>query len=177
MLTKTFLIIISAVLFLNFSGCGSEEPPDAVNTADNGSNSAPSPAAANDDPLGGIEKTPTPAEKVEAVTLKPVVAAYCDAMRKRDEAGLRKVYSAATIRSFEASMREEGVSSLAEYLSTEPVGEKCDVVNERIQGNLGEALVTTETYPNGIMIKFVKEGGEWKMTNQSSDFDAVRRDS
>lgn len=177
MLTKTFLIIISAALFLNFSGCGSEEPPDAVNTADNGSNSAPSPGAANDDPLGGIEKTPTPAEKVEAVTLKPVVAAYCDAMRKKDEAGLRKVYSAATIRSFEASMREEGATSLAEYLSTEPVGEKCEVVNERIQGNLGEALVTTETYPNGIMIKFVKEGGEWKMTNQSSDFDAVRKDS
>ncbi|QQS41206.1 MAG: hypothetical protein IPM63_17885 [Acidobacteriota bacterium] len=177
MLAKTFFFIISAALFLNFSGCGSEESPSDRNTADNVSNAASPSNALDDDPLGGIEKTPTPAEKVEAVTLKPVVAAYCDAMRKKDEAGLRKVYSAATIRSFEASMREEGVSSLAEYLSTEPVGAKCEVVNERIQGNLGEALVTTETYPNGIMIKFVKEGGEWKMTNQSSDFDAVRKDS
>lgn len=177
MLAKTLLLFISAALFLNFSACGSDEEPPAGNTSVNDSNAASPSNAANEDPLGGIERTPTPAEKVEAVTLKPVVAAYCEAMRKKDEAGLRKVYSAATIRSFEANMREEGVPSIADYLASEPVGEKCEVVNERIQGNLGEALVTTETYPNGIMIKFVKEGGEWKMTNQSSDFDAVRKDS
>lgn len=174
MLAKTLPIIISAALFLNFSGCGSEEVPPAGNASDNGSSAASPSNDVAEDPLGGIERTPTPAEKVEAVTLKPVVAAYCEAMRKKDEAGLRKVYSAATIRSFEANMKEEGKSSLADYLSTEPVGAKCEVVNERIQGNVGEALVTTETYPNGIMIKFVKEGGEWKMTNQSADFDAVK---
>ncbi|HUF02864.1 MAG TPA: hypothetical protein VMM38_01680 [Aridibacter sp.] len=177
MLPKTFLIIISAALFLNFSGCGSQKEPSNGSSPENGSNAASPSNAVNEDPLGGIEKTPAPAEKVEAVTLKPVVAAYCDAMRKKDEAGLRKVYSAATIRSFEESMREERFASLAEYLSTEPVGAKCEVVNERIQGNVGEATVITETYPNGIAIKFVKEAGEWKMTNQSSDFEEVRKGS
>lgn len=177
MLAKTCLLIISAAMIANFSACGSDEAPSANNGAGNASTNASPANTVNEDPLGGIEKTPTPAERVEAVTLKPVVAAYCEAMRKKDEAGLRRVYSTATIRSFEASMREEGARSLAEYLSTEPVGSKCEVVNERIQGNVGEALVTTETYPNGIMIKFVKEGGEWKMTNQSSDFDSVRKGS
>ncbi len=176
MLAKTGLIFIVTTLLIGCSACGSESGENA------GSNStasaSPSASAANiDDPFNEIEKTPTPEKKVEAVTLKPVVVAYCEAMRKMDEAGLRKVYSAATIRSFESDMREEGIQSIAEYLKNEPVGDKCEVVNERIQGSVGEALVTTKTYPNGIMIKFVKEGGEWKMTNQSSDFDAVRKGS
>jgi hypothetical protein len=161
---------LSAIFLI--SGCGpSEESGSNVNSE----SERPSPSAApSEDALGGIEKTPTPAQKVEAVTLKPVVDAFCNAMRKRDEAGLRKVYSQATLRSFEADMRADGIDSLSELLSTEPVGDKCEVVNERIQGNLGEALVITKTYPNGVMIKFVKENNDWKMTNQSSDFDAVR---
>lgn len=177
MLAKRALLIITAAIVIGIAGCGGD---GVENTAANEAENANAASQANDaanDPFNEIESTPTPEEKVEAVTLKPVVAAYCEAMRKKDEAGLRKVYSAATIRSFEADMRAEGVSSLAQYLSTEPVGNRCEVVNERIQGNVGEALVSTETYPNGIMIKFVNEGGNWKMTNQSSDFDAVRKGS
>lgn len=175
MLAKRATLIIIAAVVLGIAGCGGD---GAGNTAADGAEKANTAAPSNDagnDPFNEIETTPTPEEKVEAVTLKPVVAAYCEAMRKKDEAGLRKVYSAATIRGFEADMKAEGISSIAAYLSTEPVGNRCEVVNERIQGNVGEALVSTETYPNGIMIKFVKEGGEWKMTNQSSDFDAVRK--
>lgn len=150
--------------------------------SESGTNSVPetsdsSPAANTEanDPFNEITATPAPAEKVEAATLKPVVSAFCEAMRSKNEAGLRKVYSRATIRSFEEDMRADGVTSLWEFLSSEPVGEKCAVVNERIQGEVGEALVSTQTYPNGVMIKFVKEDGEWKMTNQSSDFDTVRK--
>ena len=145
------------------------------NSNSEASNSAPAGNSEANDPFNEITATPAPAEKVEAATLRPVVSAYCDAMRAKNEAGLRKVYSRATIRSFEEDMRADGVTSLVEFLSSEPVGEKCEVVNERIQGDVGEALVSTQTYPNGVMIKFVKEGGEWKMTNQSSDFDSVRK--
>lgn len=167
----TAAAFLSAVLMM--SACGPSE--ESENTSNAGKES-PSPSAAqSEDPLGGIEKTPTPAEKVEAVTLKPVVQAFCDAMRKGDDAGLRKVYSQATLRDLDADMRADGVATLTEFLAGEPVGDKCEVANERIQANVGEALVITKTYPNGIMIKFVKENGEWKMTNQSSDFDAVRK--
>ncbi|REJ77810.1 MAG: hypothetical protein DWQ47_15720 [Acidobacteria bacterium] len=174
MLAKTAFFFIVPALIFHFSGCGSGD--DAANSA-NGSNAANASPAVNEaptDPLGGIEKTPTPAEKIEAVTLKPVVDAFCSAMKRRDEAALRRVYSRATIQSFERDMQKEGTTSLVEFLSDEPVGNRCEVVNERIQGNVGEAMVTTQTYPNGIMIKFVKEGAEWKLTNQSSDFDAVQ---
>lgn len=172
MALKLLSFFITAFLLLS-SGCGTSESPST--NSENNSAASASPEDNTYDPFGEIEKTPTPEKTVEAVTLKSVVTAYCEAMRKKDDAGLRKVYSAASVRSFEANMRTEGVPSLAEYLSIEPVGNKCEVVNERIQGDVGEALVSTESYPNGIMIKFVKEGGEWKMTNQSSDFDAVRK--
>jgi hypothetical protein len=161
---------LTALLLI--SGCGPSQDPSSN---DSPANTDPAVSATPSDELGGIEKTPAPAEKVEAVTLGPVVEAFCDAMRKKDEAGLRRVYSKATLRSFEADMRADGISTLVEFLSNEPVGDKCAVVNERIQGDVGEALVSTKTYPNGIMLKFVKEDNEWKMTNQSSDFDAVRK--
>lgn len=118
----------------------------------------------------------TPAPTVEAVTLKPLIAAFCKARRENNEAELRKLYSAATLRNLAAEARSEGKTSISEYLESEPVGSDCRVVNERIIGDTGEATVITETYPapNGIRWTFVKEGGKWKLTDQSSDFEKVR---
>lgn len=173
MLAKTAVFIIVSGLFLGFSGCGGGDgSAPGANEVNNSGAASPS-NSATPEPIGNIEKTPEPQKSEEAVTLKPVVEAYCDAMRKKDDAALRKVYSRASLASFDSEMRKEGIRSLAEYLSIEPVGNKCDVVNERIQGSVGEALVITKSYPNGIPIKFVKEGSEWKMTNQSSDFESV----
>ena len=46
--------------------------------------------------------------------------------------------------------------------------------NEQIEGNTGVAEVRTEGMPNGARIKFVKENGEWKVTNESPDIKAVQ---
>ena len=181
-----FIILFAATL----TGCSSCEnnpgentnkaPANSVNINENtvnanGNSDDASSSANTNDPFGDIETVEMPTAKEEAVTLKPLIETYCDAMRKGDDAALRKVFSAATIKSFEADMREEGTSSLAEFLSFEKVGNKCEVFNERIQGNVGEATVLTETYPKGVTLKFVKEGGDWKMTNQSADFDRVNK--
>jgi hypothetical protein len=122
--------------------------------------------------------TPTPvATKEAAVTLRPLVEKFCKARKDKDEAALRKLYSAATLRVLIADAAAEGKRSLVEYLASEPVGDKCTVFNERIVGNTGEATFSTETYPNGIKWTFVKENGEWKFTDQSSDFKKVKQDS
>ncbi len=123
------------------------------------------------------KKTPPPKTVNKAETIKPVVKAYCDAIRTKDNAALTKVYSKATLRQLQRDMREDGAKSIVEYLSSEPVGNNCAVRNEKINGNTAVALVTTKTYPNGIELKFVKENGSWKMTDQSSDFDAVGKPS
>ena len=53
----------------------------------------------------------------------------------------------------------------------EPVPNKpFEVRNETVQGDTAVAEMSSEQYPNGIKIKFVKENGEWKMTNESPEF-------
>jgi len=162
-----------------FSVCGGAEEtnknldkstPEVVNTAPSVVPSKP----------GALEKdvvTPTPVATVEAVTLKPLIAEFCKARQNKDEAALRKLYSAATLKNLIAETRAEGKRSITEYLEIEPVGDNCSVVNERIVGKTGEATVITESYPKGVRWTFVKEGGDWKLTDQSSDFDKVKQDA
>ncbi len=171
-----FFTLIFAVSIL-LVGCPSSEKPKSTgnkNSSPSNKQTAKSPSSNSNNPLK-VKKTPTPEALNTADTIKPVVKTYCDAMRKKDDSALRKIYSRASLAQLQKDMREEGTKSLAEYLSSEPVGNKCDVRNEKIAGNTAVASVTTETYPNGVQLKFVKENGKWKMTTQSVDLDSVRK--
>ncbi|NNE97589.1 MAG: hypothetical protein HKN25_01075 [Pyrinomonadaceae bacterium] len=167
-----FALAASTLLFSCSGGEQDKKPEENKEVTANKSNEK---SKGNSNVPAGTSRTPTPETVNQAETVKPVVEAYCIAMQKRDESSLRKIYSSASLRQLDADMRADGVRSLTEYLSNEPVGNKCSVRNEKIAGNAAIALVTTQTYPNGIQWKFIKEKGEWKMTNQSSDFDAVRK--
>ena len=188
-----FILIISIV----FAGCASCEEQTPVNKNTNSTpktnQKTPKPDDTNqnvnnkentnetntDKPKGtdstfdDLPSVPKDTKQVEAVTLKPTLLAYCDAMRKKDEEGLRKVFSAATLKSFEKDMKDDGIKTLVEFLENESVDTKCELVNETIQGLTGEAKVITDTYPVGTQFKFVKENNEWKLTNESSDVDQV----
>ncbi len=172
---KNFAFILTFSIVL--AGCFGEEPKKEPKPEGNPTPAArPSERPADDNNPIKVE-TPTPRTKeTKAETLEPVVKAYCTAINDGDDVALQKVYSRASWKALSTAASKEGVKSVAKYMgSTEPVGKACRVVNERIQGKLAEALVITDTYPNGVPLKFVKEGGSWKMTNQSSDFDAVRK--
>jgi Putative lumazine-binding len=164
--------VLSAVVLI-FSGCsGNSTPPNTV------SNTAPAANNAVSNSNNPLAASPTP--KVETVnkgeTLAPVVKAYCDAMTNKDDAALRKVYSQDTLKYFEGEMKADKKKSLIEYLSeTDHVSNiLCEIRNEKIEGNTAIAELRTESYPNGIKIKFVKENNEWKFTNVSPEFDAVK---
>lgn len=158
-------IFFSAILiFAVFSAaCSQSETTVNTNTLSiNVANTAVDPLATN--------KTPEVTTENRAETLAPLVTAYCDAMRKKDEAALRKVYSKETLKVYEADMKTDNIKTLTEYLENEPVGNKpCETRNEKISGNAAVANVKNESYPNGIDIKFVKEDGEWKLTNESPE--------
>lgn len=116
------------------------------------------------------EKTPV-IETVlnNAPTLTPVFKAYCEAWKKNDEAALRKVYSADTIKFFEETMKEDKFKSkkITEFLQDERVtGDLCEVINEEITGDRALGKIKTTAMPGGVTIEFVKENGEWKMTNK-----------
>ncbi len=175
-----FIFIFALALCL--TGCFSDEATknskketNSSNQNTNGSNTA---NGNTKNPLETTVANTAPKELKEAVTLKPVVDAYCAAINSGDDTALKNIYSQASWNALSADARSEGQRSVAKYLGdSEPTGSKCQVVNERMSDNVAEAIVITQTYPKGVPLKFVKEGGKWKMTNQSSDFDAVRKSS
>lgn len=161
------LIAISSVVFA--AGCGGTEPANNANAKPtNAGNTAPSNV---NNPLAAT--TPTPASTLNAApTLLPVFKAYCAAMEKKDEAAIRKVYAAETLADFEKVMKEDGLKSLNELLSTDQVTTAlCEIRNEVITGDTAVAEVKTAGMPNGGKIVFVKEGGEWKLTNRVPGFE------
>lgn len=98
--------------------------------------------------------------------------AYYEALKTKNEEALRKVYSKQTLASLETDAKEEGKKSLVEFLTDiEPVpAQPFEVRNEQITGDIAIAEIRGGAYPNGIKVKFVKENGEWKMTNESPEF-------
>ena len=121
--------------------------------------------------------TPTPSQTTNnAPTVAPVAKAYCLAIEKGDETAIRKIYSSDSIKDFETQMKEEGAKSLIEFLrSTDKVSSKlCEVRNEVVTGDTIVAEFKTESMPNGAQVVFVKEGGEWKITNQSPELKSVK---
>ena len=166
-------ILLFFTIFL--IGCGTSETP--TNTANTKPVNANTPTTANADNPLNTTKTPEAATTNNAPTLTPVVQNYYEALKKKDDAGLRKVYSQETLKSLEADMKSEGAKSLVEFITElEPVPDTPFTVrNEQIQGDTATAEMRGGSYPNGIKIKFVKENGEWKMTNESPDIQSVKQ--
>lgn len=152
-------------------GCGAG-PSSPVNTVNVNANVL---KANTNNPLAVA--TPTPEQTTNnAPTLTPVFKAYCDAMVKKDEAGLRKVYSSDTIKNFESQMKAGGIKTLLKFLEDDQIsGKICEVRNEQITGDKAIAEIRTDIYPNGFKVIFVKENGEWKLTNQYPSFESVTK--
>lgn len=159
MRSRAIILAALTVLSLGLSGCGG--PPTS------NSNSANKPANNANNPLE--TKTPAPEQTTNnAPTLTPVFKAYCEAKVKNDEAGLRKVYASETIKLFESQMKEDKIKTLVKFLETDEItGKICEVRNEQITGDTAVAEIRADPYPNGLKVVFVKENGEWKMTNKS----------
>ena len=163
------LIITSAVLLLSvlFAACGGSAEPSNTNASTANANAnRPANATNKENPLAA--QTPTPeATANNAPTLGPVYKAYCAAWEKKDDKALRTIYSSDTIRDFEQKMKEDNIRSLAEFLSDDNASTSlCEARNEKITGDTATAEVRTKGYPNGITVVFVKENGEWKLTNR-----------
>lgn len=168
------LLILTVIL----TGCPSAPTPSNAPANAPGTNTAVNAPTNNNSTISTSPAKTPEATTNAAPTLKPVFTAYCDAMTKKDDAALRKVFSAATIKKMEVDMKEEKAKSLADYLAADGVSNKlCEVTNEKIDGDVGVALVKTEGAPNGFKIKFIKENGEWKLTTDIPDFEEVKQAS
>ena len=166
MRTRIVLTLAIGMSSVAFSACGG---PPANPVGGNANTNAMRPNTNN--PLDTVKK-PVEEVKNNAPTLSPLFKSYCEAWSKNDEAGLRKIYSQDTLKFFESQMKLDKIKSLIKYLEEDKVtGNLCEVINEKIEGDRAVARIRFDKYPNGIPVVFLKENGEWKMTNQSPDLD------
>lgn len=112
----------------------------------------------------------------DAPTLGPVVRAYYEALKKKDDALLKSVISQAVLRQLETDMKAEKKTGLAAYAAEsdiQPVN-GIEVRNEKIEGDKGTAELKGGTYVSWIAVGFVKEDGKWKMSNESPEIEGVK---
>lgn len=57
------------------------------------------------------------------------------------------------------------------FLENDKIEKICEIRNEKITGDSAVAEIRADWCPNGVKIVFVKENGEWKITNGSPDLD------
>ncbi len=162
---KTILLTFVIGLGIVMAGCGGTDV--SVNVANTAANTNVYTPATN---AGlGTTKKPEAATANNAQTLAPIVHAYYDALKKKDDAAVRKVMQSEFIRSVEKDMKDEKKSNLAAYLAeTDQIPEKgMEVRNEKIDGDRGVAEVRGGVYVNWTPTVFVKEGGVWKISNEA----------
>lgn len=128
--------------------------------------------------IGGIPTTKkdTGPTTNDAPTLGPVVRAYYEALKKKDDAMLRAALSQAMIKQLEGDMKAEKKTGLAAYaaeLDIQPVN-GIEVRNEKIDGDKATAELKGGSYVNWSSIGFVKEDGKWKMSNESPEIEGVK---
>jgi len=161
-----FFILISTGV-ISLTGCAgpTQTPANSNVNSDLKANSNSSVNA-----FEGVKKTEE-SKNNDAQAVAPVVRAYYEALKKKDEAGLRKIYSQAALKELEAAMKDEGQKSLVDYIgSSEPAGEKpFEVRNEKIEGDTAIAELKGGSYAAWIKWKFVKENGEWKLAPPSEN--------
>jgi len=169
-------VLITAFTIFTFAGCGGGGANNTANVGNTSVNSVNTANTANANSPLATTRTPEAATTNNAPTLAPVVQAYYDALKKKDNAAMKKVLSAEMIKSLEADAKDDKKSSMIESMAAnEAVPAKpVEVRNEKIEGDKASAELKGGVYINWTKLNFVKEGGAWKFTNQFDDFDSVK---
>ena len=164
---RYFLFITILFFIFVFSNCGGNPAPTNNSNSNSVGNSTPNTAKS---PTNSGIPTPVPSASASttnnAPTLTPVVQGFYEALKKKDEAGVKKYLSAAALKYYEDEGKTEKKTWLV-FLSedNDPIDEKREVRNEKIEGD--NALAELKGGNLGVWVKFVfiKENGEWKFAS------------
>ena len=154
-----FILIFSTLLI----SCGGS-PTTTSNTNSTAGNKAP--VKTNSNSPVSTTKTPEPPKTNEGATLAPIVQAYYDALKRKDEAAAKKMLSAAALKYYEDAAKLEKTTWFAYVLEdSHPVEEKREVRNEAISGERGVVEIKGGNLGVFTKVVFVKEVGEWKFAS------------
>lgn len=177
MKTKFYLLILSLVISITFAACGgssTETPANRTNAntgAANASNTGTTSAISNTS--DGIRKPDAPTAN-DAPTLKPVVLAYFEALRKKDDAAVIDLLTEEHVRKIRQDLKERNRTDLAAFLAeTENLDATIDVRNEEISGDRAFVEVKGGVWVNWTSFGLRKENGKWKLSGESKDIQKV----
>lgn len=159
------LFFTAIFIFSLFSlGCPSPTAPTNTNTT-NSANANTTKTNSNNNPFNTV-KNAEAATTNNAPTIAPIIQAYFDALKKKDEAGVKKHLSASAIKYYEDEAKAEKKTWFAYLLEfEEPLDEKREARNEKIDGDGATAELKGGSLGVWTPTKFVKENGEWKFAS------------
>jgi len=177
---RNLLVLSSAVFVISImlSGCGNSPANTPVNNSKANAVMVNTTPAKFDDPVA-TQKKPEVATTNNAPTIGPVVAAYFDAMKRKDDAAIQTVISAKFLATLTADMKKEKKAGLAAYIAEYELGsgKAMEARNEKIDGDKAIAEVRGGAYANWTPFIFVKENGSWKYTGDSPELQSVSSES
>ncbi len=171
MLLKIIFFSATLLFTILIIGCGgTTTTTNSTNTNASNINSANS-----SNPLETTKK-PVAETANNAPTLGPVVQAYYEGLKKKDDNAVRGVMSQEFLKTIEADMKDEKRNDLAAYMAEyDTIPDKpVEVRNERIDGDKAVAEIKGGAYVNWTPFEFVKENGVWKFTGGSADIQSVQ---
>ena len=173
---RPLLITILTASAVFISACGGTPSSNGNTNAPANKANAVDATTNNENPVATTKKAEV-ATANNAPTIAPVVHAFYDALRKKDDAALTAVLSAEFIKSIRADMKAEKKTGMAAYLAeTETIPDKpIEVRNEKIVGDKAVAEIKGGAYLNWTAFAFIKEGGAWKFTGGSPEIDNVKQ--
>jgi Putative lumazine-binding len=182
---RFYIFLITITLIFTACGGGTETPktngnstkPSTTTVTNSGTNTNQLPTNSPNINSPETVKKPDAPKVNEAQTLASVVSAYGEALKTKNDAALRKVLSTETIKGWEEEMKSEGKTKLAEYLASSEVQDgkiEYEVRNEEVKGDDAVAEIKGGSFGVWSKIRFVKENGEWKITNDSPEIDDVK---
>ncbi len=160
---RYFLFLLLAIFIINCGGTA-ENATQPTNAKPANANASNANANANN-PLATTKKPDAPLNN-NAPTLAPVLSGYYDALNKKDEAGVKRFLSQSAVKYFEDEAKSEKKTLLAYLLEAEePLNEKREIRNEKIEGDSAVAEIKGGSLGNWTPNKFVRENGEWKFAS------------
>lgn len=168
----TFLVI---ALFAMLTGCGGDPVVSGLPNANANARTENGVTTISNDAMVPTRKADAPTTN-NAPTISPVVAAYYEALKTKNDAALKAVLTDAVIRDIEADMKEENRKDFAAFVAEYETMPKTpvEVRNEQITGNKATAEIKGGTYANWTAMVFVNDGGKWKWTGESPDTEALK---
>lgn len=170
------LISLSFLSLIVFSGCSPSDTTENKTVVNTNAANLNRPASNANNPLN-TNKTPEPPSTNNASTIAPLMASYYNALKAKDDAALKKLFTVKALANLEKDMKEEKKTSLSAFISElEALPEKgWEVRNEKIDGDSAVAEIKGGSYGVWTKMKFAKEGGEWKLTGESPEFEAINK--